>query len=85
MGHCVDDHDLCDVSVSLLTVQLRCACHHSRTFFVSGVESARGQDCPSQNGVAKGFGLIPVSVQVGGGVEQKEDRPGTCRSDTACG
>ena len=36
-----------------------------------------------------GFGLIPVSVseagvQVGGGVEQKEVKPGTPRSDMAC-
>ena len=46
-------------------------------------------DCPSQNGVAHGFGLIPVSVagesvQAGGGVEQKEDKFGIPRSDMAC-
>ena len=37
-----------------------------------------------------GFGLIPVSaagegVQVGGGVEQKQERLGIPRSDMACG
>ena len=41
------------------------------------VGSARGPDRPSQRGVAHGFGLTPVSVseasvQVRGGVEQKE-------------
>ena len=52
--------------------------------------SARGPDCPSQRGVAHGFGPIPVSaagesVQVGGGVEQKGEMLGTPRSDMACG
>ena len=45
---------------------------------------------PSNGGVAHGFGLIPVSVagegvQVGGGVEKKEEKLGTPRSDMACG
>ena len=30
----VDDYDLGDVSVFLFTVQLCCACTHSRTFFL---------------------------------------------------
>ena len=55
-----------------------------------GEGSARGPDGPSQSGVAHGLCLIPVSVagegvQVGGGVEQKEERLGIPRSDMACG
>ena len=57
---------------------------------VRGVGSARWPDCPSNREVAHGFGLIPASVaeecvQVGGGVEQKEERLGVPRSDMACG
>ena len=55
-----------------------------------GVGSARWPDCSSNGVVANGFGLIPVSVagevvQLGGGVEQKEEKLGTPRSDMACG
>ena len=51
---------------------------------------ARGPDCPSNSGVAQGFGLIPVSVagegvQGGGGVEQKESKLETPRSDMVRG
>ena len=51
-----------------------------------GVVSARWPDCPSNSGVAHGFGLIPVSVagegvQVGGGVEQREEKLGTRRRE----
>ena len=43
------------------------------------VELATWPDCPSNSGVAQGFNLIPVSVsgegvQVGVGVEQKEEK-----------
>ena len=73
-----------------LKVEKMVAFYEARSTFVSGVWSARGPDCPSQSGVAHGFSLIPVSVggegvQVGGGVEQKEEKLGTPRSDMACG
>ena len=47
-------------------------------------------DYPSNSEVAHGVGLIPVSVagegvQVGGGVEQKEEKSGLPRCDVACG
>ena len=55
---------------------------------VREVGSVRWRDGPPQGGVAQGFGLIPVGVagagvQVGGGVEQKEERLGMFRSDMA--
>ena len=34
LNHFVDCHELCEVSVSLFTVQLHCACTHVRTFFL---------------------------------------------------
>ena len=60
------------------------------TASVSGVGSARWPDGTHQGEVAHGFGLIPVSVagegvQVGGSVEQKEEKVGMFRSDMACG
>ena len=46
---------------------------------VVGVELDRWPDCPSNSGAAQGVNLIPVSVsgqgvQVGGRVEQKEEK-----------
>ena len=54
------------------------------------MRSAGWPDCPSNSGHAHGFGLIPVSVaggvvQVGGGVDQMEEKLGTPRSGMACG
>ena len=47
-------------------------------------------DCPSKSEVTQGFDLIPVSVdgagvQVGGGVEQTEEKFGMPRSDMTSG
>ena len=57
---------------------------------VRGVGSAILLDGPPQGEVAHWVGLIPVdvdgeSVQVGGGVEQKEGGVGMFRSDMAYG
>ena len=58
---------------------------------MSGVGSAKGPDCPSQSGVARGFGLIQVSV-AGEGVQvdgkcrtEGREKLGTPRSDMARG
>ena len=57
---------------------------------VRGAGSARWPDSPLRGKVPHWVGLIPVgvageSVQVGGGVEQKEEKLGMFRSDMACG
>lgn len=55
-----------------------------------GVVLVRGPHCPSNSEVAQGFDLIPVrvdgeGVEVGGGVELKDEKSGLPRSDMVCG